>query len=266
MKVQTLDNRTDMIKFISNLNYGQNYIYKPKDFLFEDIQERVFIINKSLNSDSLRFEKVEDKILLEFNGYLLEHNIWSVISCIENKLIPVLSEDSYCIKKFAQKAFNDKEVIFFDLDKSLYSYARKLNFNNKVNFAILNGKACFNGLEKQLSVFKRIEHAYYSGEDTIDFDTKTTSISTVRCYASTLSNLSGKKIKCSSRDGLITVFFKEEDRHSQLKRKLGYLLNEFEEDADAIDFLLMMVAEIKEKNKPDNHSDTGFEEYDDSEF
>ena len=248
MKVQTIKTKEDMILFISKLSYGQNFIHKPNDYLFKSIEERLFIMNKSRNSESFRLEEITDLVLLEFHGYSSENNIYSIISTVENENLPILSEDSYNIKSFAQKAFNNKEMVFFNLDQSLYDYVKKSDFGKKANFLIVNGKPCFNGLEKQLSVYKRIEHAYYSNEESIDFDAKNTSIATVRCYTSTLSNISGKKIKCSAKDGVITVFFKEENRHSMLKRKFRHLLNEFEEDSDAIDFLTELILDIKQKN------------------
>lgn len=262
MKLQIIKNENDIKELISGLSYGQNYILNPSENLCENIEERIFIINKSCNSEPLRLEKITDEVFLEFEGYSVEDNIWSIISSVENNQIPVLSDDSYSIKTFAQKAFNNKEVVFFNLDPSLYAYAKKLNFGNKISFSCINNRPCFNGLEKQPSVYKKIEHAYHAGEETIDFDPKTVSIATLRCYASTLSNLSGKKIRCSMKDGLITIFFKEEDRLSQLKRKFGYLLSEFEEDSDAIDFLKLLISDMESKSKDDHVEDKEFNKSD----
>lgn len=242
MNVTSLECMENVYEFVKNINQGTNYFIYSRPNLLNTLDEIIQIINESAGSKKLLLRAEKDVDMLKFAGYTVQDNLHVLICNDKPSSLPVLSEDSLLLKNFMSQAFNYKNLIRFDLDPSLYRYAKKLA-SNKLIFGVDSLGAFFNGAEKELSIYEQITKAYYAGEDTIEFNAMNTSIATIRCYTSTLSKMSGKKIKCAIKTGVITVFLKPLTKKDELKRKVQYILNELDDEKQGFDLLREMLNE-----------------------
>lgn len=236
MNVARLESKENVYEFMRNIKYGTNHFKCSEDNLISFLNDIKEIINESCGSKKLLLKYEKDADMLEFAGYTLDDNLCMIVCNEQSELLPSLSKDSLLIRYFLSKAFNSKSLVRFDLDPSLYRYAKKIA-SNKLIFGVDDEGAFFNGAEKELSVYDKMINAFRAGNDTIEFNSENTSIATIRCYTSTLSKMSGRKIKCAIKEGMITVYLKPITKKDELKRKVQYLLNEFDTEKEGFDLL-----------------------------
>lgn len=243
--IKTLENESDVLSFLNKISYGTTYFVSKNNDAISFLDNCVDLINKSLDKKSLRIE--DEKLIdeLRFRGFNFGDGLKKVISGVQKEEIPVLSEDSYYIRKYMTQAFNEKRQVRFNLDKSLYNYAKKLAKNNLV-FDVDDDGPFFLAHGKTMSIYDQIVQAFYKEEDSISFDVKKVSVSTIRCYASTISKMSGNKVKCNISNGLVTVQFKLLSEREELKNKIIPLLELFKSNNEKKSFLIELAAEFIE--------------------
>jgi hypothetical protein len=205
------------------------------------------VINESLSAQVVRYEPEQLVDVLEMYGRKYDDGLFKIISTRTKDKLPNLSEDSYNMHKFLNDAFNNKRKVNFYLDPSLYSYAKRLAKKDLI-FDVDDVSAFFWGVNKELSVYDKIKKAFYSGEDSIKFDVKTVSVATVRCYASTLSQMSGNKFRTKILNGFVTVFFKPLTDYECTKNAIIPMLSFLKTNQEKFDFLIYVAAEFKENN------------------
>lgn len=263
MEVLTSGGKLSIKDFIENLEYGRNHLINAENALIKVVLDRISILNSSLGEEVFRLKEIKDQDLLSFYELTKGQKLYSVDSTLFEKKPPVLSEDSYNMNHFMGKSFTTKSKVLIDLDPSLYAYAKKLAIQRKMDFRIIEGNAYFICESKKIPISKQIEDAFYKDEDSISFDCRDYNAPTIRCYVSSLSISSGRSIKCRVKDGVITVFFKEDEPYFVSRRWFDEPLSKFNDPYDAIEMLKSIILEYRNKYNinPDIKDD-----YDEDEF
>lgn len=254
-----LKNEQNVIDFVSNVDYGSTYfICKNKDIL-SFVDSSLKILNESIGSLSLRYEPERLTDMLEFYNCTVDIGLFKVISSLKKEMIPELSEDSFFMLKYMNDAFNNKRQVRLYLDESLYSYAKKISKKDLL-FGHDQESAFFIGAKKELRVYDQIKESFYRGEDFVKFDLNLVSVSTIRCYTSTLSKMSGNKFRCNISEGSVIVYFKPMSELHDSENKIRSILKMFKNNDQKFNFLMSMAAEFKD-NTPkidDQYSDDEF--------
>ena len=242
MYVQQLTNEESINDFIDKIEYGINYFAYKNQQTYRDVCEKTDIINAVIGHKQL-FVKVEyNEILLTQHGYSPADKIHIVFSELDGKDLPKTHNNCFKIRDYFYEAYNSKGVVYFEIPDSVAKFAKSIS-TSKVSFGKDENGYFYNGIEKEISTYKKMENAFYAGEEIIEFDKAEVSSQTVRCYASAISNASGVKIKCSVLDGVITVFLKPLTRKQSLKRKLVHILNECDAEIEAFEVLNEIIQE-----------------------
>jgi len=255
MNVENLENLDDVNLFLTKISYGKFYFTCNKQVLIKELKQHLAIVNEISGSEKLKIEKETDEELLNYNDYSLSDDIQSVVSSLDRSEIDVFLEKYETITDALDFAFCQKKTVYFELDYSLYRYAKKMGSKLKVAFGVDDKGPFFNGSEKELNTYEKIIRAFRNGDDIIEFSAETTSIATVRCYVSTISKMCNRKIKCGVKNGNITVFLKPVTKEQELKREIQYKINEFDHLSDAIAVLHELLAESVELKRIEDDSE-----------
>lgn len=242
--IEKLESDNDVLRLINIIDYGSTYFICENENVISFLDSCVKVINESLGVKTVRFERETLVDVLEMYEVKNGHGLFKIISSRSREQLPMLSDDSFNIHKFLNEAFNDKKKVYLSLDPSLYGYAKKLAKKDLI-FDVDDDGPFFLGVNKELSVYEKIKNAFYSGKESIKFDAKTVSVATVRCYASTLSQMSGNKFRTRIVDGFVTVYFKPLSDKDEAKNKITAILNFLDTKQEKILFLTGLAYEIE---------------------
>lgn len=137
-----------------------------------------------------------------------------------------LNDDELTLEESCKKAQREKNIIevsyrFSQLDK----LCKKIASNYEIKFKASALGKVFDGRDKPISVYKRLENAYKNGDDKIEFSESEIATQTVRVYCSQLNAFTGNNFKVSAYSGVITVYFKKSDIHTVHRKKIDSLYN-----------------------------------------
>jgi len=240
----------NVLSFINKIDYGSNYFISNDNETLIFIKDCCKIINASLDNQVVRIEEEKAIDELEFRGFKFGEGLHKIVCSVKKDDLLNLSDDSYMMFKYIKEAFNSESMVKLYLDDSLHSYAKKQAKKDLI-FGLDNEIPFFIKAKKKLNVYEQIKQSFYNGEDYIKFDFKTTSVATVRCYASTISNMAGVKFRCSIVDGFITVYFKpisiEQDAENKI---IPILKNAFKTNEKIKNFLDGLIANFQPNSNP----------------
>lgn len=253
--IENLQNESNVLSFIDRIEYGSNYFISKNDDSLFFLDNCVKILNASVGSNAVRVVEEKAIDMLEFYGYSIGDGLHNIICTLDKKNIPDLSEDSYNMLSFMNDAFNNKRISRLDLDPSLFSYAKKLA-KKDVMFDVDLDSPFFIGTKKNTSIYDQIKQAFYRGDNSIKFDVNEVSISTVRCYTSTLSKMSGNKFRCNIIEGFVTVQFKPMTNIEDARMRIAFILKSFKTKKESKAVLVSLIEMFSDDNEVISDSDT----------
>lgn len=253
--IENLQNESNVLSFIDRIVYGSNYFISKNDESLLFLDNCVKILNASVGSNAVRVVEEKAIDMLEFYGYSIGDGLHNIICTLDKKDLPDLSEDSYNMLSFMNDAFNNKRMSRLDLDPSLFSYAKKLA-KKDVMFDVDVDSPFFIGTKKNTPVYDQIKQAFYRGDNSIKFDINEVSVSTVRCYTSTLSKMSGNKFRCNIIEGFVTVQFKPITDIEDARMRISFILNSFKTKKESKAVLISLIDRFNDEDEVISDSDT----------
>jgi len=237
--VLNLENERDVLNFVSIIDYGSNHFVCKDDEILNFVKNCATILNEAYGSVSFRIEKEELVDMLEFYEVKRNDGLYRFVSSIEKEFLPNLHDDSFYMVKYMNQAFNEKRRVRLSLDDSLFKYARKMAKNDVV-FDTDEDSPFFMCAKRELSIYEQIKRSFYRGDDYIKFDSENISVATVRCYASTISKLSGKKFRCNIDEGYVTIYFKKISDSEDAEKRIIQILENLKTHEEICGILLTL--------------------------
>ena len=210
--------RGNIYSFVNELEYGINSLFIADGIEKEEFLNVLEIYNTACSAEILRFRQL---------GNEFENDHFDVIVTERDFIFPILREDDFRIEELIKEVILSRSILKVDISPFIVKHAFKSCKRNGVKFIQNGNEYLFSAASKDKPVTVQINEAYFNKEDSISFKLNTHSASTLRCYASNLGNTCGKKFRCSSDNGIMTIWFKELNDSDKLYNNLVKLKNEF---------------------------------------
>lgn len=217
-------NRENVYAIVNNLKYGTTTVGCNSEETRLMLESAIDIVNDVFGAGMVRIKpSVDTKIVNE--EFPIENCFDLICSWNSAEIGFNLGGDDFNFMAKAFNARNGKLLVEVKINEAVYKLAKKQAYKIGVKFIIDNGKAYFDGREKQKPIYQRIQDAYKAGDEIIEFRLDEASIPTVRCYASSFGQSIGEKFSCSIVEGKTVIRFRPMDQDSKLREEIKLFFN-----------------------------------------
>jgi len=210
--------KRNIYSFVNSLKYGINSLSIDKAIKRDEFFNILETYNLACSAEIMRFRQL---------GNEFENDIFEIIVTERDYVFPVLNEHDFLLDSLAKFAFRGKNIYNLSINPVMIKHAFKIGKRNGVKFIQNGDEYMFSGLSKEKPVSTQITDAYFRGDTNIRFELNKHVATTLRCYASNIGSIHGKKFRCSVGNGVMTIWFKEPNPKDAFEEEIKTVIERF---------------------------------------